>query len=102
MNEGLAAAEVRSLSPWEGGSARLHPSKSSARLAQTKPARDDAAQHLGGAALNGEFWRDLHRERQYRVKNFVIAGIGLDEGGEIAHPLRQLLFPDGADVLDDR
>ena len=35
----------------------------SARLAQAEPARDDAAQHLGGAALNGELWRGLHRER---------------------------------------
>src|SRR5271163_3331839 len=74
----------------------------SARLAQTKPARDDAAQHFGGAALNGEFWRGLHRERQLVLQRFVIAGVSIDEGGEVANPVRQLLFPDRADVLDDR
>ena len=30
-----------------------------------------------------------------------MAGVRLDEGGEIAHPVRQLLLPDRADVLDD-
>src|SRR6266851_9004206 len=69
-------------------------SKPSARLAQAEPARDDAAQHLRGAALNGEFWSDLHCVGQYGVEDFVIAGVRLDKGCEIPHPLRQLLFPD--------
>ena len=37
----------------------------------------------------------------YVVQDFVVARIRLDEGGEIAHPVRQCLLPDGADVLDD-
>src|SRR3982074_1523060 len=69
-------------------------------LAQSKPARDDAAQHLRGAALNGELGRGLDREGQLIFQRFVVRRVGIDEGCEIANPVRQLLLPDPADGLD--
>src|ERR1700738_685455 len=72
--------------------------KESRALAQPKPARDDAAQHFGGSALNGQFWRGLDRERQLIFQRLMVRRVGVDEGGEIAHPVRQLLLPDSADV----
>src|SRR6266436_3501624 len=72
-----------------------------ARLAQTESARDDAAQHFRGAALDGQFRRGLDRERQLPLQRLAVARVLLDKGGEVAHPVRQLLLPHGADVLDD-
>ena len=54
-------------------SCRRSPSRHA--LAQAQSARDDAAQHLGGAALNGEFRRGLDREGQLILQRFVVGGV---------------------------
>ena len=50
-------------------------------LAQSEPARDDATQHLSGAALNGEFRRELGGEGELLGQRGVIGWIGIDERG---------------------
>src|SRR5262249_6815594 len=69
---------------------------------QPEPARDDPAQDLGGAALERELGRDRGREGELLFERHAVGGLRLDEGGKLAHAARQLLLPDGAEVLDDR
>src|SRR5690242_17313625 len=69
--------------------------------AQAEPARDDAAENFGGAALDRQFWRGLDRKRQLLFQRLAISRVLLDKSSELAHTVRQLLFPDGANVLDD-
>ena len=55
---------------------------------QPQPARDDAAQHLRCAALNGELRRGADGEVQLVLQRLAIARLLLDEGGEVAHAVR--------------
>src|SRR6516164_9574072 len=70
--------------------------------AKPEPARDDPAQHLGGAALQRELGGDRGREGELLFERHAIGRLGLDEGGKLAYAVRQFLFPDRAEVLDDR
>src|SRR5215471_11754196 len=69
---------------------------------QPEAARDDPAQHLGGAALQRELGGDRGREGELLFERHAIGRLGLDEGGKLAYAVRQFLFPDRAEVLDDR
>src|SRR6185437_16113085 len=71
-------------------------------LSQTKSARDDAAQNLGGAAMDNKIRRDLESEGKLLIERHAVAGIRFEERAQIAHPLGQFLLPDGAEILDDR
>src|SRR5262249_39548879 len=71
------------------------------KSAQTEPARYDAAEHFGRAALDRQFGRGLDCKRQLPFQRLAISRVLLDKSGEVAHPVRQLLLPDGANVLDD-
>ena len=53
-------------------------------LSQAQPARDDAAQHFRGAALNREFRRDLDRESKLFVECMVIGCIRIDKRSKVA------------------
>src|SRR5918996_5360660 len=79
----------------------LNEYKPSLALAQTKPAGDDAAQHFGGTALDRQLRRGLDGEVELLLQRLAVGGGLLDKGGELTHAMRQLLLPDGADVLDD-
>src|SRR3979411_2267280 len=61
-------------------------------LAQSKPARDDAAQHLRGAALNGELGRGLDREGQLIFQRFVVRRAGIAAGCGHADPIGPLIL----------
>src|SRR5271167_2665234 len=99
----VSASEVLHLSPPGRGEPTLRRNRAPPRhLAQAEPARDDAAQDFRGAALNRQFRRGLDRERQLLFQRLAVARVLLDKGGQLAHPVRQLLFPHRADVLDDR
>src|SRR5262249_56422317 len=74
----------------------------SKRLPEAEPARDDAAQHLGGAALQRELGGDRGGKRELLLQRHSVRRLGFDECRKLAHARRQLLFPDGAEVLDDR
>src|ERR1043165_416763 len=59
--------------------------------AQPQPARDDAAQDFGGAALDGDLRRDHGGEAQLLLQRRAVAFGLLDEGRKLAHAVRQLL-----------
>src|SRR6185437_12564784 len=70
-------------------------------LPQTKPTRDDAAQDLGGAALDRQLGRDLEGEGELLVERHAVADFRFEERAEVAHALGQFLFPDGAQIFHD-
>src|SRR4051812_35084576 len=56
------------------------------RSAQTEAARDDAAQDLRGAALDGELGRDQGGVDELLLQAGAVGHLGLQEGGKLAHP----------------
>src|SRR3974390_141138 len=70
--------------------------------AQSKLARDDAAQNFGSAALNGELGRDGDRESELLFQRRAVADLGREKCGQFAYAMRQLLLPHRADILHDR
>src|SRR3954471_23515591 len=73
-----------------------------ATSAQAEAARDDAAQDLGGAALDRELGRDERRELQALVEARALRALGAGESGELPHPRGEPLLPQRPQVLDDR
>src|ERR1051326_9612521 len=57
---------------------------------QSKPARDDPAQDLGGAALQRELGRDRRRKGELLFQGDAIGRLRFDERGKLAHPGREL------------
>ena len=61
--------------------------------AQAEAARDDAAQHLRGAALDGELGRDHGGEGELLLECGAIGRFGLEESGQLAHARRAASAP---------
>src|SRR6185295_7591526 len=89
-------------------SAMVFGDSSAARLAvmapssQAQTAGDDAAQDLGGPALDGQLGSGEGGVVEQRIERRAIGRRGVDERGEVAGAWRQGLLPGGPEVLDDR
>src|SRR6478609_6617856 len=85
------------------GHSNLPISGTTARLsAQAEPARDDAAQDLGGAALDGELGGNHGGEGKLLPERGAVHGLRFEEGSKVAHAAGKFLLPDRAEVFDDR